>query len=1081
MRKIITHFIKYPVAVNVLILGFIVLGVVGMFSMRSSFFPLQDSKNIQITIVYPGASPAEMEEGVVLKIENNLRGLVGIDRFTSSSKENSASISVEAEKGYDIDVLLADVKNAVDKVPSFPAEMEPPVVAKQETLSEAISMAVTGENVDLKTLKTIARQVETELRAIDGISQVELSGFPDEEISISLKDEVLRSYDLSFKDIARAVSASNILVTGGTVKTVQEDYLIRVKNRSYYAQELENIVVKALADGTKIRLGAIANVEDTWSETPDRAYFDGKTSISVSVKTTNSEDLVDAANNSLAYAEKFNERYQNIQLEVTANRSITIIERTKLLTENGIIGILLVLFFLSLFLRPRLALWVAFGLPISFMGMFMMVSYFDVTINVLSLFGMIIVIGILVDDGIVIAENIFHHYEKGKGRVQAAIDGTMEVLPAITSAILTTLIAFSTFFFLDGRVGEFFGEVTIVVILTLSFSLIEAFVILPAHIAHSKVLTKDQKTYKFNEWGDRFMNGMRDKIYMPVLKKALAYKPISFGVLIFLFAITIGGISGGIIKATFFPAIASDRVQVNVKMPQGVNPQETDSIVSYIESLAIEVGEEFTAQREDGKSVIENIIKNVGPGTANASLTINLLPGEERGELAASDISAAIFEKAGSFPSAESVTFDGGTNFGGKPVSVSLLSYNIEELKAAKKELKEVLNNNSKLRDIGDNDPEGIKEIRLQMNDKAYALGLTLNEMISQVRAGFNGLQVQRFQRGEDEIIVWARYDRESRSSISDLDNMRIVTPKGERVPLKELASYEIERGEISINHLDGKREIRIDADLIDPKESASDIVTDIKENVIPGMQERYPSLSALFEGQNREASKVQESAAAVFPIIILLIYIVIAFTFRSYSQPLLLLIMIPFCLIGVAWGHWVHDFPVNILSLLGIIALVGIVVNDGLVFISKFNGYLKEGMTYDAAILEAGSSRFRAIFLTSITTVAGLAPLIFEPSLQAQFLIPMAISIAYGISIATVLTLVMLPMLLSTSNTIKVYGTWLWEGKRPTKENVERAIKEIKSEQEALEGTLSTKEQVRRAIEEIESEKGASSNDLES
>ena len=351
MRKIITHFIKYPVAVNVLILGFIVLGVVGMFSMRSSFFPLQDSKNIQITIVYPGASPAEMEEGVVLKIENNLRGLVGIDRFTSSSKENSASISVEAEKGYDIDVLLADVKNAVDKVPSFPAEMEPPVVAKQETLSEAISMAVTGENVDLKTLKTIARQVETELRAIDGISQVELSGFPDEEISISLKDEVLRSYDLSFKDIARAVSASNILVTGGTVKTVQEDYLIRVKNRSYYAQELENIVVKALADGTKIRLGAIANVEDTWSETPDRAYFDGKTSISVSVKTTNSEDLVDAANNSLAYAEEFNERYQNIQLEVTANRSITIIERTKLLTENGIIGILLVLFFLSLLVQ----------------------------------------------------------------------------------------------------------------------------------------------------------------------------------------------------------------------------------------------------------------------------------------------------------------------------------------------------------------------------------------------------------------------------------------------------------------------------------------------------------------------------------------------------------------------------------------------------------------------------------------------------------------------------------------------------------------------------------------------------------
>jgi len=363
------------------------------------------------------------------------------------------------------------------------------------------------------------------------------------------------------------------------------------------------------------------------------------------------------------------------------------------------------------------------------------------------------------------------------------------------------------------------------------------------------------------------------------------------------------------------------------------------------------------------------------------------------------------------------------------------------------------MRSNSKLRDIGDNDPEGIKEIRLQMNDKAYAVGLTLNEIISQVRAGFNGLQVQRFQRGEDEIIVWVRFDREGRSSISDLDNMRIVTPRRERVPLKELATYEIQRGEISINHLDGKREIRVDADLVDPKESAADIVADIRDRVIPEMQTRYSSISALYEGQNREASKVQNSAKAVFPIILLLIYVVIAFTFRSYSQPFLLLVMIPFSLIGVAWGHYIHDFPVNILSLLGIIALIGIVVNDGLVFISKFNGYLKEGMSYNDAILEAGSSRFRAIFLTSITTVAGLAPLIFETSLQAQFLIPMAISIAYGISIATVLTLIMLPMLLSASNILKVHAYWLWKGTKPSRESVERAIKEIKSEQEALEG----------------------------
>lgn len=1051
MKKIITHFIKYPVAVNVIILAVFVLGLMGMFSMKSSFFPLQDSKFVNISIVYPGASPQEMEEGVVLKIENNLRGLVGIDRFTSSSAENSASISVEAEKGYDIDVLLADVKNAVDKVPSFPAEMEPPVVAKQENLTAAISLVVTGEEVDLRTLKSVARQVESELRAIDGISQVEITGFPDEEINIAMKEEVLRSYNLSFRDVAQAVSSANILVTGGAVKTIEEDYLIRVQNRSYYALELESIVVKALPNGTKIRLGQIAEVSDAWSETPNRGYFNGNPSVSVNVSTTNNEDMVRAAEKTLVYAEEFNSRSQNIQLEVTSNRSVVILQRTELLLKNGIQGLVLVMFFLSLFLRPRLAFWVAFGIPISFMGMFMLVNFVDVTINVLSLFGMIIVVGILVDDGIVIAENIYHHYEKGKNKIQAAIDGTMEVMPAITSAILTTLIAFSTFFFLDGRVGEFFSEVTVIVILTLGFSLFEAFVILPSHVAHSKVLTHEQKTYKFNIWGDKIMNGMREKIYMPLLNAAINYKPISFSLFIAVLLITFGALNGGIIRATFFPVIASDLVNVRLKMPQGVNPAETDSIISIVERAAWEVNEEYTAKQTDNKQVIENIIKQVGPGTANASLLINLLPGEER-DVASSEISGAIFERAGSFPGAESLVIDGGTNFGGKPVSVSLLSYNIKELKAAKEELKDILKANPLLRDIGDNDPAGIKEIRLTMKDKAYNLGLSLSDMISQVRGGFNGLQVQRFQRGEDEIIVWVRFDREGRSSIKDLDDMRIVTPTGERIPLKELATYEIERGDISINHLDGKREIRVEADLKDPKESASDVVAEIRDEVMPELINKYPTITALYEGQNREASKTQESAGKVFPIILLLIYIVIAFTFRSYSQPLLLIIMVPFSLIAVGWGHYIHDFPVNILSMLGIIALIGIVVNDGLVFISKFNGYLKAGHHYEEAIVMAGRSRFRPIVLTSITTIAGLSPLIFETSRQAQFLIPMAISIAYGIGIATLLTLVMLPMLLSTSNIIKVYVSWLWTGHKPSRESVERAIKEINSEAEANE-----------------------------
>lgn len=1049
MKSIITHFIKFPVAVNVIILAVVVLGTFGMLSLKSSFFPLQDSKFIDITINYPGASPQEMEEGVVLKIEDNLRGIVGIDRFTSASSENTASISIEAIKGYDIDILLADVKNAVDKVPSFPAEMEPPVVAKNENLNVSIELALSGENIPLKTLKTIGREIENDLRGIDGISQLTIAGYPDEEITVSVNEEVLRSYNLTFSDVANAVANNNILVTGGAIKTEAEDYLIRVNNRSYYGKELNNIILKTEENGAIVTLEDVAVTEDVWSETPDRGYFNNQPSISFTISTTNNEDLIEAAEKATIYANEFNETHNNIQLSITNDRSQIVVERTELLLVNGIQGIALVLFFLSLFLRPRLAAWVAFGIPVSFMGMFMMASYFDITINVLSLFGMIIVIGILVDDGIVIAENIFYHHEQGKSRVQAAIDGTMEVLPAITSAILTTLVAFSTFFYLDGRLGEFFGEVSIVVILTLAFSLFEALVILPAHVAHSKALSNDQKEYWFNTKATTFLNFLRNKFYSPVLHFCMENKVLGFSILIALFVITTGAIQGGIIRTTFFPVIASDQVNVTLKMPQGINPSVTDSIITQIENVAIEVNKEYTAKQSGGAQVFQSIIKRIGPGTANASLKINLLPGEDR-DFTASEIAGSIAQAAGEHPSAESLTFDAGSSFGGKPVSVSLLSYNIAELKAAKLELKEKIKENSLLRDISDNDPAGINEINIELKDKAYVLGFTLNDVIGQVRAGFNGLQVQRFQRGQDEIIVWVRYEREGRSSILNLDNMHIVSASGNRVPLSEIATYYIARGEITINHLDGKREIKVEADLKDPKDSSSDIITDIRENVMPEIMAKYPTVSALYEGQNREAGKVTASASKVFPIIIFLILVIIAFTFRSYMQPILLLVMIPFSLIGVAWGHWLHDFPINMLSLLGIIALIGIVVNDGLVLISKFNNFLQDGLDFDEALIQAGKSRFRAIFLTSVTTIAGLSPLILEKSRQAQFLIPMAIAIAYGIAIATVLTLIMLPMLLSVGNALKVYSIWLWEGIKPSKESVEPAVEELHENEES-------------------------------
>ncbi len=721
---------------------------------------------------------------------------------------------------------------------------------------------------------------------------------------------------------------------------------------------------------------------------------------------------------------------------------------------------ILVLSFLSLFLNTRLAFWVAFGLPVAFLGMFMLAGFFNVTINVLSLFGMIIVIGILVDDGIVIAENIYQHYEKGKPPVQAAIDGTMEVIPPIVSAIITTILAFGIFLFLDGRIGEFFGEVSVIVILTLSISLVEALIILPAHLAHSKALSRsDDKTPKtaigrvfsklryINTIGDKIMKWFRDTMYAPFLRFALGNKFLTFSFFVVLLVLTLGSVGGGIVRTTFFPRIASDRVQVTLNMPNGTNEKVTDSIISFIEDKAWLVDDELTEEHLSGtdKVLFENIVKNVGPGAARASLSINLLPGEERPDEISSEVVARrLREKVGPVFGVESLVFGGGGNFGGSPVSVSLLGNNIAELKAAKAELKSAMEDNALLKDVTDNDPAGIKEIRLELKESAYLLGLSLREIMSQVRAGFFGTQAQRFQRGQDEIRVWVRYDRENRSSIMDLDAMRIATPTGDRVPLGEIADYTIERGDVAVNHLDGRREIQISADLKNAEEaSATDIMEDIRNNVMPEILSKYPTVSPSYEGQNREAGKLLGSLGPVGLSVLLLIYVTIAFTFRSYSQPLLLLLLIPFSLVAVAWGHWFHRFPINILSMLGIIALIGIMVNDGLVLIGKFNTNLRNGMKFDEAIFEAGRSRFRAIFLTSLTTIAGLAPLLLEKSRQAQFLKPMAISIAYGIGFATVLTLVLLPLFLAFSNKFKTTTKWLSTGEKVEKEDVERVIKE--------------------------------------
>jgi multidrug efflux pump subunit AcrB len=924
------------------------------------------------------------------------------------------------------------------------------VIYKHENLNKVITFSISSENISLKSLKEIAYRVEDDIRGMDGISKVILHGFPEEEIEIAVNENTLRAYNLTFDEVANAVKRANIDITGGKIRTSKEEYLIRGRYKKYYGHELNNIIIKSDPMGKTIRVGDVALVKDRWSENPNRIEIDGEPSVEVEIQTTNNEDFLAASDKLKKYIADFKIKHPELDVVVVQDRSINLNERKELLIRNGVFGMLLVLLFLSMFLNPRMAFWVAAGLPISFWGMFILANIFGVTINVISLFGMIVVVGILVDDGIVIAENIYDHYEKGKNAIRAAIDGTMEVLPSVFTAVFTTIAAFATFFFLDGRIGDFFGELAFVVIATLFISLIEAVIILPAHLAHSKALEGEKKQSALVRFMDKIMYWMRDKTYAPVLYFSLRNRFLVISIAVAMLLITLGAMKGGIIKTTFFTFIERDNINVTLKMPAGTNEKITEQWIDKIQDAAWKVNAMYKAKRADSLDIITHIEKKIGPTTADGSLNIILLNGEER-NIISFDIANVIAKEAGPVIGAEMLSYGAGGSFG-KPVSVSFLGNNIEELTLAKNELKYELSKLTGLKDVNDNDRQGIKEINITLKDKAYMLGLSLIDVLGQIRSGFFGKEVQRLQRGRDEVKIWVRYDESERKSVRNLSEMYITTPSKKKVPFGEIASYTIKRGIVSISHLDGKRQIQVEADLVNENASATDMIAYVKSDIIPKILAKYPTVSVKYEGQNREAEKTKKSAIKVIPVVMFLIIALIVFTFRSFSQTILLFVLIPFSFVGVAWGHWIHGQSISILSMMGIVALIGILVNDGLVLISTFNRFLKQGVPVMDAVYKAGLQRFRAIFLTSVTTVAGLGPLILEKSFQAQFLIPMAISIAYGITIATVLTLILLPVLLISVNRFRRMLIYIWEGKKVTPEEVEHAIIELKYENDELE-----------------------------
>ena len=1047
MEKMVSFFIKNRIWTNVLMFSVFGFGLISLSNMRYSFFPEITPSIITIQVVYPGASPEEVEEGVILKMEENLDGLADVERVTSVSRENSGTVTVEITKDADIDNVLADVKNAIDRINSFPLGIEKPVIFEQKFRSRSLSVVMFGET-DLYNLKFLADNLREELLATPEISQVTIEGLPRLEFSIEVSEADLRRYKLTFSEIASAVSAANINISGGKFETTDEEILIRAYGRNYFAKELQNIAIRGNRDGTVIYLKDVATIREQWEDIPDKTYYNNRAAVVLNLDQTEQEDILAIANRTKQVIAQFNAENEKVQALVLDDRTIPLRQRTQLLITNGLIGLLLVIVALSFFLNLRLSFWVSIGIPFSFAGMFIVANLVGITINVISLFGMIIVVGILVDDAIVVGENIFSHFEAGKPAVRAAIDGTKEMIAPVFTSVMTTVLAFSPFFFLDGVFGKFIWQMALVVIATLLFSLIEAFLILPAHLAHSKGLHSHKEDPPIRKKIEKFISFITHNLYGPSLKFALRHKWMTVMTPVALVMVTIGLLGGGLIGVTFFPFIDGDTLPINVSLVSGRQEVDTDSLLSRIERIAWQVNRDMSDERVDGRELITGIKRDIGQndfgevGSHTGRLTLQLLDGEVR-DMDSYIISNRIRQAVGTVPEAQNITF-GRVNFFGKPISVSLLGNDLSQLNKARDLLVGELENLPSLKDITDSNQKGRRELNIQLKPRAYALGLTLREVAGQVRQGFFGQEIQRIQRGKDEIRVWVRYRQEDRAALGFLDQMRIRTPLGAEYPFSELADYTIERGITAINHLDRKREVKVEANLADEQLDVPPILADIQTEIVPRILVQVEGVQVSYEGQSRDQEKFQRSLRKAFPLAFLGMFIMVVLVFRSYAQAGMIFSLIPIAVLGAMWGHGIQGIQLNVLSIYGIIALSGIIINDSIVLVDQINRNLRNKQKVLDAVYNAGISRLRPIILTTLTTALGLAPLILETSRQAQFLIPMAVSVAYGLVFGTFILLVILPALFLVVNQLRCFWLRVVRNKILSVESAEPAVQEL-------------------------------------
>lgn len=1014
-RGVISWFARNPVAANLLMLVILVGGLMAYGSIRMAMFPETEANLIRVTVPYRGAAPQEVEEGVVVRVEEAVADLKGIKKLSSVAREGQGQITIEVEQDADVDELLNEVKLRVDAIATFPALTERPVIAKQEPTMGVIWVSVFGD-LDDRARKQFAEQIRDELQKLPELSDVAVVGARAYEIGIEVSESTLRKYGLSFDEVARAVRQSSVDLPGGAIRTEGGDIRLRTLGQAYRGSEFAAIVLRTNPDGTRLTLGDIAHVDDGFVETTGFARFDRKPALNIRVSSLGAQNEIAIADAVKAFVDARQAALpEGLGLAYWGDRSFYLKGRLEMMQKNMALGALLVFLCLGVFLRLSIAVWVIVGIPICFLGtlLLMPLSPWPASINMLSLFGFILVLGILVDDAIIIGESVYSETRAHGYGIDNVIRGAQRVAVPATFGVLTTIAAFVPLLFVEGQAAAFVAAIAVVVILCLVFSLIESKLILPAHLAHMGGTHKsDAEAGRLTRLRRRVASGLEHFIeqrYRPWLERALAHVGTTLALFVATLLVVVGLIMGGALRFVFFPDIPSDFIQVQLTLNDGTAPAQRDIALDRVEQAV------FAIDDEHRQLAGEDLVRHVAlftQGDIGGTLVVELTKSEDR-SISTYELNDMLRERVGDIAGAKELRFVSTTNpGGGAPIEFRMRGTDVAQLEQAATELIAHLQSFAGLHDINSSINAGTQEVRISIRPEAEALGLSQADLGRQVRQAFFGEEAQRIQRGRDDVRVMVRYPLSERRSLQDLTDMRVRTPDGAEVPFAEVADVAITTSVSAINREDRQRTVTVtaQADLAQVEPRA--VTGEIRKGFIPELLERYPSVRADLGGASLEEQRMQRGFMIAFATSLFLIYALLAIPLKSYTQPLLIMSVIPFGMVGAALGHIVTGQAFSMFSLYGLIALAGVVVNDSLILVDFVNRAREDGVPLREAVIRSGTERFRPILLTSLTTFLGLVPILLERSLQAQFIIPMATSLAFGILFATAITLFLVPAL---------------------------------------------------------------------